>query len=135
MAAIKLVSPRNKDRPESRRAFVGKVAALLQDEICVSIVDLVSIRHYSLYAELLEFFGRSDPSLESVPPHVYAVSLRARERLPRTKAGLDLWHYPMTLSQPLPTLPIWFEPDSACCCRLRKVTSNSRLACLDQFML
>ena len=111
VAAIELVSPRNKDRPESRRAFVGKVAALLQDEICVSIVDLVSIRHYSLYAELLEFIGKSDPSLGMVPPHLYAVTLRARERLPRTKSKLDLWHYPMFANQVLPILPILLEPE------------------------
>ncbi len=111
VAAIELVSPRNKDRPESRRAFVGKVAALLQDEICVSIVDLVSIRHYSLYADLLEFIGKSDPSLGMVPPHLYAVTLRARKRLPRTKSKLDLWHYPMFVNQVLPILPIWLEPE------------------------
>lgn len=29
VAAIEIVSPSNKDRPESRRAFVAKVAALL----------------------------------------------------------------------------------------------------------
>lgn len=29
VAAIELISPANKDRPESRRAFVGEVAALL----------------------------------------------------------------------------------------------------------
>lgn len=111
VAAIELVSPRNKDRPESRHAFVGKIAALLQDEICVSIVDLVTIRQFSLYAELLSFIGKSDPSLGTVPPNVYAVTLHARERLPRTKNLLDLWHYPMTVGQPLPTLPIWLEPE------------------------
>lgn len=111
VAAIELVSPRNKDRPESRRAFVGKVATLLQDEICVSIVDLVSIRQFSLYAELLEFIGKGDPSLGKIPPHLYAVTLRVRERLPRTKAKLDLWHYPMFVNQVLPVLPIWLEPE------------------------
>ena len=111
VAAIELVSPRNKDRPESRHAFLGKVAALLQDEICVSIVDLVTIRQFSLYADLLSFIGRSDPSLGTVPPHTYAVTLHARERLPRTKTVLDLWHYPLNVGQPLPTLPIWLAPD------------------------
>jgi Protein of unknown function (DUF4058) len=40
VAAIEIVSPANKDRPESRRAFVAKVAALLQRNVCVSLVDL-----------------------------------------------------------------------------------------------
>src|SRR5206468_3757494 len=42
VAAVELVSPGNKDRPESRRAFVGKCAALLGQNVCVSIVDLVT---------------------------------------------------------------------------------------------
>jgi hypothetical protein len=44
VAAIELVSSGNKDHPESRRAFVAKVAALLQDDVCVSLVDLVTVR-------------------------------------------------------------------------------------------
>ena len=44
VAAIELVSPANKDRPETRQAFVSKCAALLQKKICVSIVDLVTVK-------------------------------------------------------------------------------------------
>src|SRR5262245_50890061 len=43
VAAIEIVSPSNKDRPETRGTFVSKVAALLKHDICVSIVDVVSI--------------------------------------------------------------------------------------------
>src|SRR6185312_16516795 len=50
VAAIEIVSPSNNDRPESRRAFVAKVAALLQHGVCVSIVDVVSVRQFNLYA-------------------------------------------------------------------------------------
>ena len=63
VAAIELVSPANKDRPENRRAFAVKVAALLQKEVCVSIVDLVTVRQFNLYADLLELIGGADPQL------------------------------------------------------------------------
>src|SRR6188472_3506089 len=53
VAAIEIISPSNKDRPEHRRAFVAKVAALLQKEVCVSVVDLVTVRQANLYADLL----------------------------------------------------------------------------------
>ncbi|HUG69735.1 MAG TPA: DUF4058 family protein, partial [Pirellulaceae bacterium] len=36
VAAIEIVSPANKDRPETRQAFVTKCAALLQSRVCVS---------------------------------------------------------------------------------------------------
>ena len=48
VAAIELVSPANKDRPETRQAFVSKCAALLQKKICVSIVDLVTVKDFNL---------------------------------------------------------------------------------------
>jgi hypothetical protein len=39
VAAVELVSPANKDRPETRRAFVAKCAALLFQRVSVAIVD------------------------------------------------------------------------------------------------
>ena len=110
VAAIELISPANKDRPESRRAFVGKVAALLQRNVCVSLVDVVTIRDFNLYADVLEFIGGNDPSLQSKPPALYAVTLRGRKR-PRQRSLLESWFYPMHLGQPLPTLPIWLDVD------------------------
>src|SRR5262249_39032787 len=41
VAAIEIVSPANKDRPEKRNAFVGKCAALLQNGVAVTIIDVV----------------------------------------------------------------------------------------------
>lgn len=110
VAAIEIVSPSNKDRPENRRAFVAKVAALLQKEVCVGVVDLVTIRQLNLYADLLELIGGTDPQLGPTPPNLYAFTIRSRKR-PDRRSVLDLWYYPMPLGQPLPTLPIWLSPD------------------------
>jgi hypothetical protein len=108
VAAIEIVSPSNKDRPESRRAFVAKVAALLQQDVSVSIVDVVTIRHFNLYAELLDLIGGSDPMLGSEPTGLYAVTARGRKRV-RRRPLLDTWFYPIALGQPLPTVPIWLD--------------------------
>ncbi|MDB5309672.1 MAG: hypothetical protein JWO38_3874 [Gemmataceae bacterium] len=110
VAAVELVSPANKDRPENRRAFAAKVEALLQKDVCVSIVDLVTIRQFNLYADLLALIGGVDPQLGPAPPYLYAVAVRARKRTAR-RSLLDVWHYPMTLGQPLPILPLWLAPD------------------------
>jgi hypothetical protein len=110
VAAVEIVSPSNKDRPNTRDIFIGKVAALLQQGVCVSLVDLVTVRQANLYAELLTFLGRSDPALAPTPPPLYAVTLRTRKP-PRGRALLDAWFYPMTVGEPLPTLPIWLTPD------------------------
>src|ERR1051325_9248060 len=63
VAAVELVSPSNKDRPETRRAFVAKCAPLLQQHVSVAIVDTVTSRDFNLYVELLSFLGRTDSSV------------------------------------------------------------------------
>ncbi len=110
VAAIEIASPSNKDRPESRGAFVAKLAALLQRDICVAIVDLVTAQQFNLYADLLEVSGAADPRLDPAPPPLYAVTTRNRKRSPK-RSLLDVWYVPMTLGQPLPTLPLWLTPD------------------------
>src|SRR3954447_6019223 len=76
VAAVELVSPANKDRPENRRAFVTKCAALLQQRVSVAIVDLVTTRRSNLYGDLLELIGQDDPSLAPEPPSLYAAACR-----------------------------------------------------------
>ncbi len=110
VAAIEIVGPSNKYRSDTRELFVGKVASLLKQDVCVSLVDLVSIRQANLYADLLNLLGRADPALAAATPHLYAVTLRSRKP-PKRRQLLDAWFYPMIVGQALPTLPIWLTPD------------------------
>ena len=111
VAAVELVSPANKDRPESRRALITKCAALLQQRVAIAIVDLVTIRHFNLGAELLDWIGQHDPNLGDEPPSIYAVAMRFRRPAPRSV--LQTWPHALVLGQPLPTLPLWLAPDLA----------------------
>jgi hypothetical protein len=111
VAAVELVSPGNKDRPENRRALVTKCAALLQQGVCVSLVDLVTTRRFNLYAELLALLDRSDPAFAPDPPPTYAVTCRGRKIGGKSK--LETWAYPLVVGQPLPTLPLWLTGDLA----------------------
>ncbi|HUY31943.1 MAG TPA: DUF4058 family protein [Pirellulales bacterium] len=110
VAAVEIVSPANKDHLENRRAFVAKCAALLQQRVCVSIVDLVTTRQFNLYTDLLNLIGRSDPAFTSPPP-VYAVTCRGRRV--GGKPRFETWAYPLMVGQTLPTLPIWIMQDLA----------------------
>jgi hypothetical protein len=112
VAAVEFVSPANKDRPEHRQAFVTKCAALLQKGVCVAIVDVVTVRQFNLYGELLDRIDRSDPALGEEPPHLYTVALRSRVQ-PRKGSVLDMWFYPLAVGQPLCSLPIWLDADLA----------------------
>jgi hypothetical protein len=111
VAAIEIVSPANKDRPENRERFNNKVASLLRQDVCVCILDIVTIPDANLYVELLSRLGHQDPSISSPAPAIYAVTLRGRKP-PKTKSRLDAWYFPLALGQPLPTIPLWLGPDS-----------------------
>jgi hypothetical protein len=54
VAAIMIFSPSNKDRPERRRILAAKVDALLQWDVNLSLADIVTVRQFNLYADLLD---------------------------------------------------------------------------------
>ena len=107
VAAIEIVSPANKDRPESRNAFIGKCASLLQKGVALNIVDLVTIRHFNLYADLMTFIGHNDPTLGTELPPLYAASCRWFRKGER--AILETWSHALIVGQALPTLPLWLS--------------------------
>jgi hypothetical protein len=111
VAAVEIVSPANKDRPEHRRGFVAKCAALLQNRVCVAIVDLVTTRTANLYRDLMELFGQTDPSLADGAPPLYAVACRCARQADAW--FLETWSHPLALGRRLPTLPLWLAENLA----------------------
>jgi hypothetical protein len=111
VAAVEIVSPANKDRPDNRQVFVAKCASLLQQGVCVSIIDLVTTRNFNLYGDLLTLINRSDPAINPDPPPTYAVTCRKRTLERPTQ--LDVWAHPLSVGQRLPTLPIWLTENHA----------------------
>jgi hypothetical protein len=107
VAAIEIVSPANKDRPESRQLFTAKCFNSLRQDVCLSILDLVSFRQFNLYAELLALLKLGDPRLGATSPPIYTVTCRKRQVEQQTK--LDSWFHPLAIGQPLPSLPIWLS--------------------------
>ncbi|MFO0810892.1 MAG: DUF4058 family protein [Gemmataceae bacterium] len=106
VAAVEIVSPSNKDRPESRRAFVAKCAALLHNRVAIAVVDLVTARHFNLYRDLLDFVGQVPPA--DAPP-VYAVAGRMTDG--DGIGRLEAWYHPLAVGRPLPTLPLWLDAE------------------------
>ncbi len=111
VAAVEIVSPSNKDRPENRRLFVAKCAALLREQVSVTIVDVVTTRGFNLYSELLEWVGQADPSLAPKPPPVYAAACRWRPAGDSWR--LEAWAHALAVGEPLPTLPLWLADELA----------------------
>jgi hypothetical protein len=103
IGAIELVSPANKDRPETRGAFVSKCASYVQQGIGLIVVDLVTNRKADLHGELLQRVtgvsaGRSE---------LWAAAYRAWQT--REQTSLQAWHDALALGAALPTLPFWLK--------------------------
>ena len=103
VAAVELVSPGNKDRAESRRAFAAKCANYLQQGIGLVVVDIVTNRQANLHNELIRLMEVEDRFAISVGP-LYAVAYRPSRR--GDSELLETWAEPLAIDRPLPTLPL-----------------------------
>jgi hypothetical protein len=107
-AAVELLSPRNKDRPQARQAFAVKCVGYLQQGCSVVVVDTVTTRRADLNAAILSLLG-----VEAGPPAgLSAVSYRAVGHEEEAQQ-LQAWPAPLALGQALPTLPLWIAADFA----------------------
>ena len=84
----------------------------------MSVIDLVTPRHFNLYGELLAIIGHTHPALGDPPPPLYAVSCRWVRKGKRTR--LQTWYQTLAVGEPLPTLPLWLTEDLAVPLRLEE---------------
>ncbi|HVS34343.1 MAG TPA: DUF4058 family protein, partial [Gemmataceae bacterium] len=103
-AAIELVSPGNKDRPETRRAFAAKCVAYLTRGVGLIVVDIVANRSANLHNELMGLLGQGEPFLLAPAASIYAAAYKPSRR--PTGDQIELWPRPLALGQPLPVLPL-----------------------------
>ena len=106
VAAIELVSPGNKDRRETRRAFATKCAGYLQQGVALILVDVVTDRHANLHNEVLGHLGAADGTL-AADVELYAAAYRPVRRNEREE--IELWSAALALGHSLPTLPLWLN--------------------------
>jgi hypothetical protein len=111
VAAVELVSPRNKDRPESRRAFGAKCAAYLQRGIGLVTLDIVTSRQFNLHNEMIGVMGLGDEFAMRAETTLYAVAYRPLRR--EEKNEIDVWPVTLSLGNPLPLLPLALKGSQA----------------------
>ncbi len=104
VGVLELVSPANKDRPESRRAFAAKCAAYLHRGIGVVNVDTVTNRRANLHHDLMELLGQAGQAPLPADSYLYATAYR-----PARREGanlLEVWPVALAIGEKLPTLPL-----------------------------
>ena len=78
---------------------------MLQQGVCVVIVDPVTTRSANLYAALAERIGAKPPATAADP--IYAVSCRSFHY--RDRHRVQAWEHGLAVGEPLPTLPLWIS--------------------------
>jgi hypothetical protein len=103
VAAVELVSPRNKDRPASRVHFGARYLSYLKNGVHLALIDVhprpQGFGFGSLIAEEFKM---------PAPPFVAPQALSYRVGEPAATGGrlLGVWQRALTAGQPLPSLPL-----------------------------
>lgn len=110
VAAIELVSPSNKDRPQTRRAFAVKCANYLCLGIPFVMIDVVTSRVVNLHNEMMEVLQSAGTNFRLPSEAVlYATSYRPVRR--ESREEIDAWRAILHLGQALPSLPLYLGGD------------------------
>ncbi len=104
VAVVELVSPRNKDRPDARRAFAAKCAAYLQRGIGVIAVDTVTTRQANMHNELVRLLEWGDNAQMPAEMGLAAAAYRPARRGDANQ--IDIWPVPLAVGGALPVLPL-----------------------------
>jgi Protein of unknown function (DUF4058) len=103
-AAIELVSPANKDRPEHRRAFAVKCASYLCQGISLIVVDVVTSRAANLHDEIVRLLSDDGLFLFPSNPTLYATAYRPIRHSEAEQT--EVWLAPLAVGRSMPTLPL-----------------------------
>jgi hypothetical protein len=109
VAAIALISPGNKDRPEERRAFATKCASYLHQGISLVLIDIVTSRRANLHNETMRLMAASAEFELSAEVDLYSAAYRPVRREDRSE--IDWWWSPCSIGQPLPVMPLRLTGD------------------------
>jgi hypothetical protein len=124
VAVVELVSPRNKDRAESRRAFGAKCAAYLQRGIGVVTVDTVTSRQFNLHNDFVQVMALEERF--ALPAEVLLSAIAYRPARREATNEIDIWAVPLTVGGTLPVLPLAIKGSRAVPLDLEATYTNAR---------
>jgi len=119
VGAVEIVSVGNKDRPESRNAFVAKCQNLLSQDVSLVIVDVLAGPFFDLHCQLLRALKIPEDKVSDEETPLYCATYRKTfdiEELPT----IDFWAYALKVGDTLPQLPLFITSDVAVPVNLEK---------------
>lgn len=109
VAAVEVVSPRNKDRPDSRERYTGRSIGYIRQGVYLIVVDVLPRPYEFSFADAVHAdLGFPQPPV----PTPFAVSYRVGEPVPEGTI-LAVWRRPLAVGRSLPTLPLALTVDAA----------------------
>ena len=122
VAAIELVSPRNKDRPSSRESYRNRYLGYLWSGVHLMLIDVhrrpVSFSFVEAMAAEVEC-----QLPVGMPPHV--VSWNTGGPTPEGGQFLDGWYRSLTVHEPLPTMPLALNAERSLLIDLERTYSEA----------
>jgi hypothetical protein len=104
-AVVELLSPRNKDRDEARRAFAAKAVAYLRLGAGLIELDVVTSRSGNAHDDIVGILNLPDEFRLATPTGLSATAYRPA--LEVSGWPVSVWFEPLTVGTPLPIMPLW----------------------------
>jgi hypothetical protein len=102
VAAIEIVSPRNKDRPDARERYLGRYLGYVRQGVHLLLVDVLPRPADFSFADVIA----ASLKLPQEPcPVPFAVSYRVGESVPDGTV-IGVWRRPVRVGESLPTIPL-----------------------------
>ncbi len=109
VAAIELISPRNKDRPTGREQYAARYLNYLRGGVHLLLVD---VHRRPLDFSFPRLIAASLGEALPAPATPSAVAYRVGAAAATGGRMLAVWQYPLVVGEPLPTVPLPLTPES-----------------------
>ena len=103
VAAVELVSPRNKDRPDARDSSTSRFVSYLNDGVNLLLIDVLPRPSGFSFADRI---AEAMDVEQAATPTPFAASYRVGEPAAQGGKYLAIWNRPMAVGQPLPTITL-----------------------------
>jgi hypothetical protein len=105
VAVVELLSPRNKDREEARRAFAAKAVAYLRVGAGLLVLDVVTSRTGNAHDDLVKVLNLPDACRLTTATGLSAIAYQPTLEAERNDVGV--WFESLTVGAALPVMPLW----------------------------
>jgi hypothetical protein len=109
VAAVEIISPRNKDRPDARDTYTSRYVGFLMTGAHLLLVDVLPQPGQVSFADRIAQ-ELAIPNQSALPAPM-AVAYRVGDPTPDGGRFLGIWRRPMAVGQTLPTIPLPISMD------------------------